>query len=319
MGNINGSSLKAEGKQLLKEGKLILFVDLDETLVHTSEYTSHKAAMLAVAQSKQDTRYIRLRGLSNQYQFFATEIRPWARRFLQDLSPLYKMYVTTFGTRKYAKEIRRILDPEKEILQRPIFTREYFGKDGTKDKVIEEFFTPHNNLPFIAIDDRSDVWKAKHNVFCVQPYEGSSYTTAGSLMVDENTYLKGLAKTLKQIHAEFFSQYDDIQQPPPMQEIKNYIRQLILKDVNIHYIGKDEKKVYFEVTCLGANIHKHIITKEDATCKGITATTHILTTSPPSSDLQNFAKQNDIHLLKVTWTDSCYERLTRIEEKYFMW
>ena len=319
MGNIIGSSLKVEGKHLLKERKLILFVDLDETLVHTSEYTSHKAAVLAVAQSTHDARYIRLRGLGNHYDFLATEIRPWARQFLEDLSPLFKMYVTTFGGRKYAKEIRKILDPEKKILQRRIFSREYFEKDQTKDKVIEKFFSTQNNLPFIAIDDRGDVWNRKHNVVCVQPYEGSSYAATEQLIIEENTYLKGLAKTLKHIHAEFFSQYDDIQQPPPMQEIKNHVRQLILKDVNIHYIGKDEKKVYLDVIYLGATIHEHIITKEDASGKGISATTHILTTSPPSFDLQSFAEQNGIHLLKVTWIKSCNQMFRRVDEKHFKW
>ena len=57
MSNINWSSLKVKEKHLLKERNLIFFVDLDETLVHISEYTSHKAAVLWLNQRMMQDTY----------------------------------------------------------------------------------------------------------------------------------------------------------------------------------------------------------------------------------------------------------------------
>ena len=313
MGNSFSTSLKVDEKQLMKERKLILFVDLDETLVQSVEQPSQKAAEREAAKSSHDARCF----TGRRNQFIVSEIRPGAIQFLQELSPLFKMYVTTFGQLDYAKGVHRILDPENKSLERQIFTREYFEMDKTKDRVIEEFFSAEENLPFIAIDDRSEVWSRKHNVVCVKPYHGSSDT--GPLVDKEDTYLEGLAKTLKQMHTEFFVRYEEIQEVPAMQEIKKGIRQLVLKDLNIHYIGKDAKKVYFNAKSLGANIHKDIVTKEDATSKGVSATTHIITASRPSSDIRSLAEQNGIYIVKGKWARSCYEMWRREDESNFAW
>ena len=72
----NTPSLKVNEKKLLEEGKLILFVDLDKTLVHSFLYNAQKAAEAGVARSKENALWFK----SGSNQFQVTEIRNGTQR-----------------------------------------------------------------------------------------------------------------------------------------------------------------------------------------------------------------------------------------------
>jgi RNA polymerase II subunit A-like phosphatase len=123
-----------ERDRLLRERKLDLLVDLDQTLLHTtnsSSYYPYSPVYLILFISYQNShrlfsffQEVVAYQLSTQTsQTFYTKLRPGVKEFLTNLLPYYQFHIVTFGERLYAHTMAKLIDPNKRFFYHRILSR----------------------------------------------------------------------------------------------------------------------------------------------------------------------------------------------------
>lgn len=122
---------KEDKQRLLKNRKLVLLVDLDQTLIHTT-------------MSKSRAKIIPKDGISFQTEpktpastWYHTKLRPGTRDILENICHLFELYIVTFGTRSYADTIAQWLDPEQKYFSERILSR---NSDGSGRFLLTHWF-----------------------------------------------------------------------------------------------------------------------------------------------------------------------------------
>ncbi len=105
---------KEDEARLLKHRKLVLLVDLDQTLIHTTNE--------AIPQNLKDVYHFQLSGQRSPW--YHTRVRPFAKEFLEAVSKLYELHICTFGARLYAHTIAGFLDPKSKYFSHRILSRD---------------------------------------------------------------------------------------------------------------------------------------------------------------------------------------------------
>ena len=78
----------------------------------------------------------------------------------------YELHIYTMGTRNYAAEVSKIIDPDGKIFQERILSRDESG--SMTQKTIKRLF-PCEDSMVVALDDRADVWQWSPNLIKVHP------------------------------------------------------------------------------------------------------------------------------------------------------
>ena len=152
---------KADEEKLLSSRKLVLLVDLDQTLIHTTNNNP-------IDQIKfKDVINFRLYGLNSQ--LYHTKLRPFTNQFLESIAKYYELHICTFGARMYAHKIAEILDPEKKLFSHRILSRDECFDPQLKTGNLKALF-PCGDSMVCIIDDREDVWNYQPNLISVKPY-----------------------------------------------------------------------------------------------------------------------------------------------------
>ncbi|KAK9446566.1 HAD-like domain-containing protein [Limtongia smithiae] len=159
---------------LLASRKLILVVDLDQTVIHTT-------ADPTIGQWLNDPSNIHHESVKNVHSFclkdggptapafwYYVKIRPGLTDFLKHISQLYELHIYTMATKSYAEAIARIIDPDGVYFGDRVLTRDESG--NLEQKNLKRLFPVDTSLVAI-IDDRGDVWKWSANLIKVIPYE----------------------------------------------------------------------------------------------------------------------------------------------------
>ncbi|XP_049876843.1 RNA polymerase II subunit A C-terminal domain phosphatase [Pectinophora gossypiella] len=171
---------REDAERLLKDRKLVLLVDLDQTLVHTTNDN--------IPPNLKDVLHFFLRSPGCPGRWCHTRFRPHTLEFLASASKFYELHVCTFGARQYAHAIAELLDPEKKYFSHRILSRDECFDPRTKSANLKALFPCGDNMVCI-IDDREDVWRHAANLIHVRPYS-------------------------------FFQSTGDINAPPPLPEEK---------------------------------------------------------------------------------------------------
>ena len=145
-------------KQLLKNRKLVLVVDLDMTLLHTT--------VEPVPRDAQDVYSFTLPGHPFKYH---TKLRPGARKFLESISKFYELHIFTMGSRMYAHTVAKFLDPDGKFFAHRIRSRDEFINSHSKVHDLKALFPCGDHMVSI-IDDREDVWNYAPNLITVKAY-----------------------------------------------------------------------------------------------------------------------------------------------------
>ncbi|RKF60605.1 RNA polymerase II subunit A C-terminal domain phosphatase [Erysiphe neolycopersici] len=164
-------------RRLLKNRKLSLVVDLDQTIIHAcieptigewqNDPTSPNYEAVKEVQSFQ-LNDDWPRGVASGCWYYI-KMRPGLKKFLNKISEMYELHVYTMGTRAYAMNIAKIVDPEKKLFGDRIISRDENGSITTKS--LSRLF-PVNTKMVVIIDDRADVWpKNRSNLVKVVPYD----------------------------------------------------------------------------------------------------------------------------------------------------
>ncbi|KAI8482214.1 RNA polymerase II [Branchiostoma belcheri] len=149
-----------EEKQLLDNRKLVLMVDLDQTLIHS-------------AQEPVDPRLVD--GVRDIYTHGSrpemfTRLRPHTSDFLEYVSQFYELHVFSFGNREYAHKVATFLDPKGKLFYQRILSRDESEDLNRKNANLRSLF-PCGDSMVAIIDDRADVWDDAPNLVRVKKYE----------------------------------------------------------------------------------------------------------------------------------------------------
>ena len=164
-------------KRLLRQRKLSLVVDLDQTIIHACieptvgewqrdpSNPNHSAV--------KDVKSFQLnddgpRGLASGFTYYI-KLRPGLKEFLEEVSKMYELHVYTMGTRAYALNIAKIVDPDRKLFGNRVISRDENGSITSKS--LARLFPVSTDM-VVIIDDRADVWPMNRpNLIKVVPYD----------------------------------------------------------------------------------------------------------------------------------------------------
>ncbi|XP_030378182.1 RNA polymerase II subunit A C-terminal domain phosphatase [Scaptodrosophila lebanonensis] len=152
-------------RRLLADRKLVLLVDLDQTVIHTTNDT--------VPDNIKGIYHFQLYG--PQSPWYHTRLRPGTAEFLERMSKLYELHICTFGARNYAHMIAQLLDPDGKFFSHRILSRDECFNATSKTDNLKALF-PNGDSMVCIIDDREDVWNMASNLIQVKPYHFFQHT-----------------------------------------------------------------------------------------------------------------------------------------------
>ncbi|XP_076335353.1 RNA polymerase II subunit A C-terminal domain phosphatase-like [Tachypleus tridentatus] len=150
---------QADEDRYLKSRKLALLVDLDQTLIHTTNDN--------VPNNMKDVYHFQLYGPRSPW--YHTRLRPGTRNFLKKMSLIYELHICTFGARAYAHMIAQLIDPGGNLFSHRILSRDECFNPSSKTGNLKALF-PCGDSMVCIIDDREDVWNFAPNMVQVKPY-----------------------------------------------------------------------------------------------------------------------------------------------------
>lgn len=176
---------KSSMTRLKNEKKLILVVDLDQTVIHcgvdptigewkNDPKNPNYETLKDVKSFSLDEESIFPSPYFNEGQapitrkcWYYVKVRPGLKDFFKKIAPLYEMHIYTMATRAYALEIAKIIDPDSSLFGNRILSRDENG--SLTQKSLQRLF-PTDQSMVIVIDDRGDVWNWCENLIKVVPY-----------------------------------------------------------------------------------------------------------------------------------------------------
>jgi len=156
---------KQDQERLMKSRKLVLLVDLDQTLIHTTNDQ--------IPPNIRDVYHFQLYG--HRSPWYHTRLRPRTAEFLASISQLYELHICTFGARMYAHTIAGFLDPDGKYFSHRILSRDECFDPRSKTANMTALF-PCGDSMVCIIDDREDVWNFAPNLVHVKPYHFFKHT-----------------------------------------------------------------------------------------------------------------------------------------------
>lgn len=155
---------KADTERLLTDKKLVLLVDLDQTLIHSTNDN--------IPNNLKDVYHFQLYPNSPWYH---TRLRPGTQQFLTTMHPFYELHICTFGARNYAHMIAQFLDEDGRFFSQRILSRDECFNLTSKKENLKALF-PCGDSMVCIIDDREDVWNMASNLIQVKPYHFFQHT-----------------------------------------------------------------------------------------------------------------------------------------------
>ncbi|KAJ1299627.1 hypothetical protein OPQ81_011977 [Rhizoctonia solani] len=126
--------------RLLEQRKLSLVVDLDQTIIHACIDPTvgewQKDPTNPNYEAIRDVRSFQLeddgpRGVASGCYYYI-KMRPGLREFLEHVSQLFELHVYTMGTRAYAMNIAKIVDPDQKLFGNRVISRDENGNMTAK-------------------------------------------------------------------------------------------------------------------------------------------------------------------------------------------
>ncbi|XP_054781115.1 RNA polymerase II C-terminal domain phosphatase-like 4 isoform X1 [Prosopis cineraria] len=206
-------------KNLLRQKKLYLVLDLDHTLLNSTQLVDlnlEEAYLLNQANSLTDVSKGDLFKLD--YMHTMTKLRPFVHTFLNGASTLFEMYIFTMGDRSYALEMAKLLDPKGEYFHSKVISRD----DGTQKHQKGLDIVLGQESTVLILDDTENAWmKHQANLIVMERYHffasscrqfGFNCRSLAESKSDECESVGALATildVLKRVHHTFFYELDN--------------------------------------------------------------------------------------------------------------
>ncbi|KAH8903727.1 hypothetical protein BR93DRAFT_884586 [Coniochaeta sp. PMI_546] len=164
-------------RRLLRQRKLSLVVDLDQTIIHACIEPTigewQRDPSNPNYESVKEVKSFQLnddgpRGLATGCWYYI-KLRPGLEDFLRKIADKYELHVYTMGTRAYALNIAKLVDPQQKLFGNRVISRDENGSMTAKS--LQRLFPVSTNM-VVIIDDRADVWpRNRPNLIKVVPYD----------------------------------------------------------------------------------------------------------------------------------------------------
>ncbi|KAH7621996.1 hypothetical protein Ndes2526B_g02821 [Nannochloris sp. 'desiccata'] len=216
--------LRAETVQrALASRRLLLILDLDHTLLHSSRFSDltqaqHEALHTRAAAQTGPPENLLLYHL--QYMSMWTKLRPGIRNFLTSAHELFDLHVFTMGDKDYAAGMAAVLDPNGKLFGGRVASSSDAGPGGVKD--IDVLLGAEEMV--MILDDTVGVWpRHKDNLMQVERYiyfpacavrfgrGGQSLFERGEDEDADNGALATCLRVLTEVHRRFFKEHDSQQ------------------------------------------------------------------------------------------------------------
>ncbi|KAF9662758.1 hypothetical protein SADUNF_Sadunf18G0087500 [Salix dunnii] len=242
-------------KNLLRHKKLYLILDLDHTLLNSTQLmhmTSDEEYLKGQTDSLQDVSKGNLFMLS--FMQMMTKLRPFVRTFLKEASQMFEMYIYTMGDRAYALEMAKLLDPEREYFNAKVISRD----DGTQrhQKGLDVVLGQESAV--LILDDTENAWmKHKDNLILMERYHffasschqfGFNCKSLSEQKSDESESEGALASILKvllKIHQIFFEELEENLDGRDVRQVKRLMKIGLVERIFLCCLASQ-----FERTCI---------------------------------------------------------------------
>ena len=254
---------KSKVEDYLTSKKLILLLDLDNTILHCCPIQMN-SDQYNFLEEKYNIYFskIAMKNELNRFNNLPIKFRPYLKTFLKNIKNKFEIFVYTQATKEYATGIIQYINKnfEEDILStRRMMTRITDDKGFARNKSIKSVFPTQEKMVLI-IDDNVDVWKESGNNFiCIYPYRFFSEKEKDS---DELIFLNGLEKTytkesflkteydkvlfcitnlLLNIHRQFFNFYEKYKFTKSISRIINdTLKMILLKKKFFYHLNFDK-------------------------------------------------------------------------------
>ncbi|EOY32064.1 hypothetical protein QUC31_019560 [Theobroma cacao] len=230
-------------KNLLRHKKLYLVLDLDHTLLNSTQLmhlTPDEEYLKGQSDSLQDVSRGSLFMLD--FMHMMTKLRPFVRTFLKEASEMFEMYIYTMGDRPYALEMAKLLDPRREYFSDRVISRD----DGTQKHQKGLDVVLGQESAVVILDDTENAWmKHKDNLILMERYHyfasschqfGYKCKSLSQLKSDESEpdgALASVLKALRQIHHMFFDELDCNLASRDVRQVLKTVQEEVLKGCKI--------------------------------------------------------------------------------------
>lgn len=149
-------------------------VDLDQTVIHAAveptigEWQRDPTNPNYDAVKDVGSFQLKDDGPGQRGCIYYIKSRPGLQRFLETTSQKYEMHIYTMGTRAYAEQVAKLIDPSGRFFESRILSRDESGSMIAKN--LTRIF-PVDTKMVVIIDDRADVWKWSPNLLRVTAFD----------------------------------------------------------------------------------------------------------------------------------------------------
>ena len=149
----------AKRQALHSTRRLGLILDIDHTLLHGTPVLTLPPNELMERFSLKSIA-VNIEGATPYYHLI--KLRPYLMEFLESISQKYQLSIYTAGTRSYAEDVVKLIDPGGTLFRKRIVSRsdaiDSLGSAGLEKSLTRLFVGESSDLAVI-LDDREDVWK----------------------------------------------------------------------------------------------------------------------------------------------------------------
>ncbi|KAI6243646.1 RNA polymerase II subunit A C-terminal domain phosphatase [Aphelenchoides fujianensis] len=334
---------RTKKEALLAARRLILLIDLDLTLVHTTNRAPRPDEMRQAL------------GFRLHSTHYWTRVRPHTAAFLERVHRLFECHVVTYGERVYAQKIVELLDPQGRFFHSRILTRNELISMAHKSVNLSALF-PSGVETVLMIDDRPDVWEHSDALVWVRPYrffrevddinapreseekpEKEAVEEAGEQADeqelgdtpenpaeppaaveqpdgDADDVLVRVEWALTTIHARYFEAYERDQQLLDVKTVAAGLRSEVLRDEVLVLSGVvqlqqnlQEHPFYRECVRLGARVAAEVDERTTA-----------LIAAKPHTEKYRAARKRRLPIVTPAWLHECSARWENVEKEPFL-
>ena len=249
---------KTKVQDYLTSKKLILLLDLDNTILHCSS-VSISSEQIKFLEGKYSTYISKIpikNNMINRYETILIKFRPFLRTFLKNIKNKFEIFVYTQATKEYATGVIQYVNTNfvKDILSTTRMIPRVLDENGfAENKSIKNVF-PTQEKMILIIDDNMEVWKESGNNFIgIYPYRFFSerekitnklifinnfeknYTKDSFYKIEHDNVLFCITNLLLNVHRKFFAFYEKNQITKSISRITNDTLKLILLRKKFYY------------------------------------------------------------------------------------
>ena len=247
---------KSTINNLLNNQKLILLLDLDNTIIHASPKILSKEEIKYLQDNyKEYCSKVLIKNEIHRNEIVLVKFRPFLRTFIKNIKKKYEIYIYTHGTKEYATGIIQYINKnfENDSLSTRRMIYRMLDENGTaKIKSIKNIFPTQENM-ILIIDDHIDVWKETgDNFICIYPYKFFSeadtifkkiFPVNSPNITNKNNFLKNdydnvlfcITNLLLKVHRKFYEFYSKYKAQKSIKRITNDILFSIFHGKKFYY------------------------------------------------------------------------------------